>query len=346
MNEEKSLFLKNTWYVVAHSNAINRTLKALKILGENIVFYRDTQGKPVALEDACPHRKLPLSMGALQGDTVQCGYHGLTFDCSGSCVNAPTQNKIPVNARVRSYPVVDKYKLLWIWMGDTAQVDENKILHVPDYYDPTWGLTDGGMLQCQCHYLYLMDNLLDPSHVAWVHATSFASEGTENSPLDIVGDEAGVTVSRWIKDILPPPYYADRLTFKGKTDRLQYYQAVLPSTAINMSTYTPSGTGGAERVLPANAYCMRSYHFLTPIDENNTRYHWFQHFNTDTDNPAVKEKLNEGARAAFEEDRVVLEAVHRGMHGKQTPNIDLRLDAGARIFRKKLKGLLASEAVD
>ena len=337
------MFLKNAWYVAAQSDSISKSLTSLKILGDNVLFYRNTAGGIVALEDACPHRKLPLSMGRLLGDSVQCGYHGLTFDCSGHCVNAPTQDKIPVNAIVRSYPTVEKYKLVWIWMGDLELADESKIVDVQDYGDKGWALTDGGMLQCRCNYLYLMDNLLDPSHVAWVHESSFASAGTEDTPLEMEETDGGMLVSRWIKDIVPPPYYADKIKFSGNADRLQYYEAVLPSVAINMSTYTPSGSGGRDRTLPDNTYRMRSYHFLTPVDETETRYHWFQHYNTDIDDEEVRVRLNEGARGAFEEDREVLEAVQIGMDSMQTRNIDLRLDAGSRLFRKKLDALITEE---
>ena len=122
----ESEFLENAWYVVAQSQQISHQLLSLKLLGEQLLFYRDSESRVVALEDACPHRKLPLSMGKLKGDTVQCGYHGLTFDACGKCVDAPTQDKIPSNAFVRSYPVVEKYKLVWVWMGDPDLVDESK----------------------------------------------------------------------------------------------------------------------------------------------------------------------------------------------------------------------------
>ncbi len=229
-----SEYLENSWYVAAQSSQIGHQLQALKILDENLVFYRDSNDKVVALEDACPHRKMPLSMGKRVGDAIQCGYHGLTFDACGNCINAPTQEKIPGNAVVRSFPVVEKYSLVWIWMGIPSLADESTLLQLDDYESDSWGLTDGGMLECQCHYLYLLDNLLDPSHVAWVHKTSFASEGTEDVPLTIEETDAGVLVSRWINNIDPPPYYAEMLPFSGKVDRLQYYEAVVPSIAINM----------------------------------------------------------------------------------------------------------------
>ena len=261
----ESEFLENAWYVVAQSQQISDKLLSLKLLGEQLLFYRNSVGEVVALEDACPHRKLPLSMGKLKGDYVQCGYHGLTFDACGRCVDAPTQDKIPGNAFVRSYPVIEKYQLVWIWMGQPELAEVKLIPEFDDYDNPDWGLTDGGMLECRCHYLYLLDNLLDPSHVAWVHETSFASSGTEDVPLMIEDTEKGVLVSRWIKNIDPPPYYAEMLSFSGKVDRLQYYEAQMPSVAINMSTYARAGFGGNSDDLPDDSYRMRDYSTEWPI---------------------------------------------------------------------------------
>ena len=339
----ESEFLENAWYVVAQSAQISRELQPFTILGDKLVFYRDSNDKIAALEDACPHRKMPLSMGKLVGDAVQCGYHGLTFDACGKCINAPTQDKIPSNALVRSYPTIEKYNLIWIWMGEPELADESALLDLADFDDDAWGLTDGGMLECQCHYLYLLDNLLDPSHVAWVHQASFASDGTADVPLVIEDTETGVLVSRWIKNIDPPPYYAEMLPFSGKVDRLQYYEAVVPSIAVNMSTYARAGFGGDSDNLPEDSYRMRSYHFITPIDAHSTRYHWFQHYNTNTKDEAVRHKLNEGARGAFEEDRIILEAVDSGMNDKKRANLDLQLDIGSRKFRKKLNALIKAE---
>ena len=340
---QESEFLENSWYVVAQSAQIDQRLKPLRILGDDLLFYRDSKDRIIALEDACPHRKMPLSMGKRVGDAVQCGYHGLTFNSCGQCINAPTQDKIPSNAVVRSYPTVEKYNLVWIWMGQPELAEESALLELADYDDVNWGLTDGGMLECRCHYLFLLDNLLDPSHVAWVHKTSFASDGTEDVPLVIEDTETGVLVSRWINNIDPPPYYAEMLPFSGKVDRLQHYEAVLPSIAINMGTYARAGFGGDSSSLPADSYRMRSYHFITPIDAHSTRYHWFQHYNTNTRDETVRHKLNEGARGAFEEDRVVLEAVDKGMSEKRRYNLDLQLDIGSRKFRKKLNTLIKAE---
>ncbi|PIV75949.1 MAG: (2Fe-2S)-binding protein [Rhodobacteraceae bacterium CG17_big_fil_post_rev_8_21_14_2_50_65_11] len=338
------MYLRNCWYIAAWSNDIGRDLRAETLLGENIVFYRQEDGSPVALENACPHRKLPLSKGNLKGDHVECGYHGLTFDCTGTCIDSPTQRGMtPRRAVVKSYPVVDRYRFLWIWMGDPALADPDSIFPIPNFDDPTWGKTDGGVLDIDCHYLWVCDNLLDPSHVAWVHVTSFAGAGTDNAPLDIDRHDTGVVVSRWIADQPPSPYYARLLRFEGNCDRLQHYEMCLPAIAVNKSIYTPVGTGGYDAPQVAETLVNISYNFMTPIDADRTRYFWFQHRNDHADDREVSEYMNAGARMAFLEDKEVLEAVHTGMKHPATPHIDLGLDAGAKAFRLMLDRAIAEE---
>jgi phenylpropionate dioxygenase-like ring-hydroxylating dioxygenase large terminal subunit len=339
------MFLRNCWYVAGWSKDYEAKLTAQKLLGENVVLYRQADGAPVALEDACPHRKLPLSDGALVGDRVVCGYHGLTFDCSGTCVEAPTQRgNIPKRAVVKSYPVVDRYRLLWIWMGDPDKADPDLIFPIENFDNPDWGMTDGGTLPIGCNYLWVADNLLDPSHVAWVHVTSFAGGGTDDAPLDIERTDRGVIVSRWIYDQPPSPYYADLVKFPGNCDRKQHYEMCYPAIALNMSVYGPVGTGGPEKRHVNETYVNISYNFLTPVDADNTQYIWFQHRNTDPDDRAISDKMNAGAVMAFNEDKGILEAVHRGMAAMETPNIDLGLDAGAKLFRLQLQRLIDAEA--
>lgn len=339
------MYLRNCWYVAGWSKDYAQALKPQMLLGENIVFYRQADGTPVALEDACPHRKLPLSMGQLENDHVVCGYHGLTFDGTGTCIDSPTQRGMtPRRAVVRSYPVVDRYRLLWIWMGDPDKADPDEIFEIENFDNPDWGYTDGGVLPIACNYLWVADNLLDPSHVAWVHVTSFGGAGTDSAPLDMEKTERGVIVSRWIYDQPASPYYRDLVRFEGNCDRKQHYEMCVPAIALNMSIYTPAGTGGPDQPHVDQTYVNISYNFLTPVDEKNTQYIWFQHRNTDPDDTAISEKMNAGAVMAFNEDKLILEAVQKGMDDMVTPNIDLGLDLGAKTFRNHLQRLIDEEA--
>ncbi len=338
------MYLRNCWYVAASEQEVGDGLKPVKILGEAIVLYRTTDGSVAALEDACPHRKLPLSMGRIKGDHVECGYHGLTFDCSGTCIRVPGMAKIPQSARVRSYPIVQRYGLLWVWMGDAEKADPAKIVEVEHWGDPDWGVNSGESMTLNCNYLYVTDNLLDPSHVAWVHQTSFGNAATEEAPLETTVGENGVTVWRWMIDVEPAPFYAPFLKFSGNCDRKQQYEVRYPCMAIIKAIFTPAHTGGEGKPLPEDAFVMDSYNFMTPVDENHTKYYWFQVRNFAAGDEEVSRQFDASVRMAFEEDRLILNAVHKGMTDKQTPNIDLKNDVGPLRFRRNLQALIAAES--
>src|SRR5215471_7863914 len=165
LNEGKPMFLRNYWYVAAYDHEIGRRPLGRIILGEPIVFYRLEDGTPVALEDRCAHRHLPLSMGTLVGDVLQCHYHGLRYDKTGTCVRVPGQDTIPRSARVKSYPVVERYHWLWIWMGDPALADPDKITDFHWFDDPNWG-AKGEYLHVKGNWQLIVDNLLDLTHLA------------------------------------------------------------------------------------------------------------------------------------------------------------------------------------
>ncbi|MDH4557084.1 aromatic ring-hydroxylating dioxygenase subunit alpha [Pseudomonas sp. BN417] len=337
------MFLRNAWYVAAWDTEVKQALHATILLGEPIVLYRKADGGVVALEDACPHRKLPLSMGRLQGDLVECGYHGLTFDCSGSCVKASCVARVPQAAKVRSYPVEERYGLVWLWMGDPLLADPAKIVDIPEWDHPDWGVNRGDSMTVECNYLYMTDNLLDPSHVAWVHQSTFGTAACESEPLQTRVTDDGVVVSRWLYDIDVAPFYTQYLKFEGRCDRLQYYEVRYPSHAIIKGVHTPAGTGGDRAPVHEKAFLMDSYNFMTPVDENRTRYYWFQLRNFDADDEAVSRRFAADVRRAFEEDRVVLAAVHAGMKNRQTPNIDLAIDSGPLRFRRAMERLIREE---
>lgn len=338
------MFLRNSWYVAAWDHEVGAGLHPVRMLGEEIVLFRKTDGTVAALEDACPHRKLPLSMGRIKGDTVECGYHGLTFDSSGTCTRVPGAERIPHVACVRAYPVEERYGLLWVWMGERDRADPALIFTVDHWGDPAWGINRGDSMEIACNYLYMTDNLLDPSHVAWVHQSSFGSAATEETPLNTDVHERGVTVWRWMVDVEPAPFYAPYLQFPGKCDRKQHYEVHYPCHAIIRAIFAPAHTGGEGRELPAETFLMDSYNFMTPIDENTTKYYWFQMRNFAPDDAAVSAQFAASVRGAFDEDRAVLTAVHKGMANKRTPNLDLKIDVGPLRFRRNLARMIEAEA--
>ncbi|MGB8860725.1 MAG: aromatic ring-hydroxylating dioxygenase subunit alpha [Ilumatobacteraceae bacterium] len=346
------MFLRNVWYPAAWEREVGDGPYGTRILNEPVAIFRRSDGSYAALDDACPHRKLPLSMGRVQGDHLECGYHGLTFDCAGTCVKAPTNaNTVPAGLAVRSYPVHARYGLVWIWMGDTTSADPAHIFEVEHWDDPAWGTTEGDDMTIACNYLYITDNLLDPSHVAWVHPGSFAGAGSDDTPMETtiredggVGD--GVTVWRWILDEPAAPFYAPYLEFEGNCDRKQQYEVRYPSLALIKAFFCPAGTGGEDKPLHPQTFIMDSYNFLTPVDETTTRYFWFQQRNVAPDDAEVSRRFAASVRGAFEEDKRILAAVQRGLDGERTPHINLRNDAGGVRFRRRLTHMIEAEQAD
>jgi phenylpropionate dioxygenase-like ring-hydroxylating dioxygenase large terminal subunit len=337
------MYLRNAWYVAASDVEIGRSLYPTTLLGEPIVLFRKTDGELVGLEDACPHRKLPLSMGRLDGDQVECGYHGLTFDGKGTCTRAPTSGRIPSRARVHSYPIQVRYGLVWLWMGDPTLADPASLCEVPEWDDPQWGLSRGASMTVPCNYLYMTDNLLDPSHVAWVHQSSFGNAACASEPVTTTETADGVIVSRWMRNVDVAPFYAQFVTFDGPCDRLQHYEVQYPCQAIIKALFTPAGTGQETGPLHDDVFLMNSYNFMTPVDEHSTRYYWFQLRNFEPGNDDVSRRFDEDVQHAFAEDRAVLAAVHKGMIHPRTPPINLPSDVGPVKFRRELAKRIAAE---
>jgi phenylpropionate dioxygenase-like ring-hydroxylating dioxygenase large terminal subunit len=346
-DEEVTVFLKNAWYVAAWDHEVTRDLRPVTILGEEIALYRLSDGNPAALENACVHRKLPLSMGRLRGDEVECGYHGMVYGHDGRCTHLPGSARIPSVARVRSYPVRSRYGLVWIWMGEPAQANPNSIFPVEHWDDSAWGRNEGGSMTIGCNYLFVTDNLLDPSHVAWVHRSSFGNEACEETPIETRVSPTGVVASRWMRNVPIAPFYMSLVRFTGSCDRLQHYEVRYPSHAIVKAVLVPAGFGATMGATHPAAMLMDSYNFITPTDENHCRYFWFQLRNFSADNEqgrASLKSMDEGVGAAFAEDRRVLEAVHEGFRNRRTRNLDLAIDRAPMEFRRGLSKLIAAES--
>lgn len=337
------MFVRNAWYVGALAKDVGRSLFSVRMLSESLVLYRREDGQIVALEDSCPHRRLPLSKGRLIGDQVECGYHGLTFDCSGACTKAPGTAQIPKSAVVRSYPCAERYGMVWIWMGDAELADESKLIEIAEWDNPEWGVNSGDAMELNCNYLYVTDNLLDPSHVSWVHQTSFGSPDIIGLPLEVKVQDSGVTVSRWSKNVEVAPFYKQFVKFSGNCDRKQQYEVRFPSQAVIRAVFLPAGAATED---PAqfhdDVFLMDSYNFLTPVDGERTRYFWFQLRNFSPNDEAISKVFNEDVRHAFMEDKVILEEVHKGL--KERPAaLDLPIDSGPMRFRRKISQLIDAE---
>lgn len=340
------MFLKNCWYVAAYDRELEdggplgRTL-----LNEPVVLFKDSSGRAVALEDRCCHRHLPLSLGRVVGDRLQCGYHGLEFDGTGTCVGVPGQTKVPPGASVRTFPLVEKYGFFWIWMGDASLADETL---VPDWWwveDKNWAYNTGALLQIKCHYELVTDNLLDLSHLGFVHSKTIGNSAIVDFPVHTERHENKIRMSRWIQDRPPPPLYSAGMKSENNVDRWQIVETEPPGYTVVYAGCGPVGAGvfgGPDEY--ADGIRLRALNAPTPETEDSTFYFYSHVWDFRIDDAVWKQKMYEDFLMTFMEDFEILEAQHASMkRASERPLIDLNVDGPGIAARQMLAESIAVE---
>jgi vanillate O-demethylase monooxygenase subunit len=340
-------FPLNAWYAAAWGHEIEHALAPRTLCGKDVVLYRRSDGAVAALEDACWHRLLPLSLGRLDGDQVVCGYHGLVFDAGGRCTHMPAQETINPSACVRAYPVVERHRLVWLWMGDPALADPAKI---PDFHwnDGTDWVGEGGTFySLQCDYRLVTDNLMDLTHETYVHAGSIGDDAITRTPFEVTHTDRTVTVERWMENIEPPPFWARQLGRPGHVDRWQVILFQAPSTVVGDVGVALTGTGarGGDRSQGVNGCFLAA---ITPETATSCHYFWNFVRNYRTDDEALTRQLNlahvNGGRGVYDQDHAVLEAQQKAIaRNPRQPFYNLNIDAGALWARRLIDRMLAAE---
>jgi len=336
-------YIRNYWYVAGFASEFTEGFTTATILEDEIVLYR-TADEAVALQDRCPPRALPLSMGKRIGDNLQCGYHGMTFGPDGGCVRVPGQRSVPPQAWARRYPTVERHGLVWIWMGDPARADESLIFDLPQFSDPHWTAVQGDALRFNSNYLNVADNLCDPAHVSFVHPTTLGNASSEDVPVKAKRNGLTVEVSRWIRNGPPIGFFQAYGGFEGNVDRWHYYYLHSPCIAV-----IDFGSADAALELPperrGEGVQIFALHFMTPVDATTTIDRWVHLRNTATDDPAAVEKISDLLRIAFAEDKVVLEAIQRKeLQPWDREPVRIAIDGGAKIYRRIIREMLAADA--
>jgi vanillate O-demethylase monooxygenase subunit len=347
-------WLRNAWYMAGWDRDFAAgTPRAETILGEPIAFYRNDDGV-VALEDRCVHRLAPLSRGRCEGANLRCMYHGLLFDPSGRCIEIPGQDVIPASARVRTYPVVEQHSGVWIWMGDPALADQALIPPFVGYRDPAWAMEPGRMDYAAPAKL-IHDNLLDLSHIAYVHLDSFSGgnpasgRGWIDADTDYRTLPRGVRVSRWMKGA--PPSAAGPARRQVTTEQLMdvwtSYDFLAPGIFLQTTErYRRGDYEVGEDGRPASGepvFSTFTCQAVTPLTETSACY-FFAY------GPWSREAERKGffadlGRRAFEEDRQMIEAQHRTISMTSAPRMmPMAMDKAVLTYSGVLKRLLNEEA--
>jgi vanillate O-demethylase monooxygenase subunit len=299
---------KNAWYVAAWADEVTTKPIARRICDLPVVLFRTLDGTPCALIDSCSHRGAPLSLGTVVEGGIRCNYHGVVFECSGRCIEVPNQATIPEKAKVQSFPLVEKNQILWIWTGEPDLADETLIVDYAFHGDPKWP-SKQTMTPVASNFLLIADNLLDATHLAYVHG---ATVGGSNPNVHMKAEsslkptENGLRFERLMRNAPPPPAYSACVPFEGDIDRWQEFDFVAPSTVLQYSGGIPTGTNRETAKEPR--FDMRIFHSATPATDNTCYYFYSVSNGHQVDDPQATETIFEQVGAAIVEDKLFIEA--------------------------------------
>lgn len=334
-------FPLDQWYVAGFAWELSDKPLARTLLSQPLVLFRDQQGNVSALEDRCCHRALPLSLGSLENGALRCGYHGLLFNGQGQCVEIPGQLKVPGQARVRAFQVRERDQIIWLWHGKNP--DEAPLSEPPAYPHHSSGqyLFDGDVYHYDAPWQLIHDNLLDLSHLGYVHLRTIGGNATihMNAQMQVTADDNAVRVVRHMPDSEPPPTYSAAYPFKGRIDRWQEIEFHLSHLLI----WTGAVDAGSEPVSnpERGGFHMRGFHGITPETATTCHYFWTMATNPLSEPEETKRKVIEQTTLTFDEDKQIIEAQYANMcRFGARPMIDIHVDVGPNRARRIVERLM------
>ena len=336
-------YLRTCWVMAGWAGEIGEAGLARRILGRPTFIYRLENGDLAALLDRCPHRFAPLSRGSREGDRVVCGYHGLTFDSAGQCVRNPFAERIPAGACVPSFAVSERDGIVWLWAG--AAEDAEPAL-IPDFSfvpDTAHSRTVRGYTLMQANYEYGTDNLLDLSHIEFVHKGTFAGQGVIFAGEHTVALEGDTLHSNWwMPGIAPPSVAQGAFPPDAKVDHWLDMRWNAPASMRLHVGVSPCGAGREA------GFQVPQAHILTPADEHTTHYFWSSTRYDALDSAEADAALLALFGEAFDlEDKPMIEAAYANVRGKDfwaEKPLSLGIDQGGTRARRLLESMIAREA--
>ncbi len=340
------MFPKNCWYVACTPDEFADQPLGRQICGERIAFYRDGAGKVAAVEDFCPHRGAPLSLGYIEDGQLVCGYHGLKMGRDGKTLSMPKQ-RVGGFPCVKSYPVEERYGFVWVWTGDAALANPDDIPQLHWAESPDWAY-GGGLYHIACDYRLMIDNLMDLTHETYVHASSIGQKEIDEAPVKTRTVDGEVVTSRFMDNIQAPPFWQAALRANGladdvPVDRWQICRFNPPSHVLIEVGVAHAGHGGYDAA-PQHKANSIVVDFITPETETSHWYFWGMARNFKADDAALTDQIREGQGGIFAEDMEMLERQQRNLtEFPERKLLKLDIDAGGVQARRIIDKLLQQE---
>jgi vanillate O-demethylase monooxygenase subunit len=335
-------WLRNCWYMAAWSKEVGDDGLARRVVDRPMFLYRVSDGTVVAMLDRCPHRFAPLSRGTRDGDAVVCGYHGLTFSAEGKCIRNPFGERIPAGTDVPVYAVRERDEIVWVWGGKPEDADETKIPDFSFVPDTPHSRTIHGYTLVQANYEYGTDNLLDLSHIEFVHRGTFAGQGVIFAGEHCVRQDGETLHSNWfMPGISPPSVEYGRYPPDAVVD---HWLDMRWNAPASMRLLIGACLHGEPR---EEGFELPQAHILTPASEHETHYFWASTRYHDLASAEMDAMLGKMFGEAFDhEDKPMIEAAYANVRGQdfwaQKP-VSLGIDQGGTRARRLLEKMIAGE---
>lgn len=336
-------FIHDEWYVAAFGEEIGRSLLARTLLGKRIVFFRREDGTPVALEDRCAHRSYPLSASHLDGDTIVCGYHGFRYDAQGDCIEVPSATRCPRTIGVKNYALEERGDLVWIWMGDAADADPALLREQAWLISPEWEQSKG-YYQLQANYITMHENLLDLTHLSYLHAATFGTPDYAAAPYHTNVGTDEFMIRRDVVPTLLPPIWGKPTNLSDVPTAARIASSTFKSPAFHQVEvrFYDSVLPEAERP----EFTIRTAHLPTPETHSSTHYFIVHGRNFALEDDQVTAFMHEQLFAAFQEDVTGMALVEEVLHTTAQDDfyeISVASDGAAVAMRRYIKSRAEKE---
>lgn len=333
---------RNQWYVAAFGDEVGRTPLHRMLFGDPVVLYRQEDGSPVALFDRCPHRGMRLSNGGtLIGDDLQCNYHGIRFAPTGRACLIPSGGALTSALSVHRYPLREISGWIWAWAGDPDRADAALI---PDHAE--LGLTDprmhayfGARLDAASNYLYSFENLVDATHISFLHHGLIDSGNVAAHPYTVEQDGNRVRMRRIFRNEMLPPMLVRAMQLSGgPVDRTLDLVSYAPNVCVVRQEYTEIGRPD----LPIRE--MRLIFGITPAGPRSAYQFVAVAQSYENHHPGLFDDL----RHLLMEDVVALDDVQKMfdlLAPDRVPEISVKSDEGAIRTRRLIARQIADERI-